>query len=97
MATQSKECLVRYVSLQNSSAISVAFFSGAIVAIMSHRGTKYDLPTYAEIGAAAIWAHFPLLLDKDEKILEVWSVSYKDLNRGTRALVVRSLSLLSFQ
>ncbi|KAF2793658.1 hypothetical protein K505DRAFT_337608 [Melanomma pulvis-pyrius CBS 109.77] len=90
MTSQPKEYFVRFVPLHHASAISVGFLHGAMVAIVSHGGTNYDLPHYIGTWAAVIWAHFPLLLDKGEEIHEVWSVSHRDLNQGTRALVLRT-------
>ncbi|KAF1346343.1 hypothetical protein EJ07DRAFT_160537 [Lizonia empirigonia] len=86
---QQKECLMRYVPLANSTSLSVGFHSGTLFAIISHQGNP---SSYTESGANITWIHCPLMLDKNEQIHQVWSVSGKDLNIGTWALIITHIA-----
>jgi hypothetical protein len=82
---QQKECLMRYVSLADPTSLSVAFCAGKLIAIISHQGNPLS---YTESGEDITWTHCPLLSDENEQILHVWSVSSKNINTGTMALIV---------
>jgi hypothetical protein len=84
---QHKEYFMRYVPLTNSTCLSVGFVAGAVIAIVSHERSPLSS---TESGANITWTHCPLLQDKNEQIHEVWSVSAKDSNTGTWALIVSS-------
>jgi hypothetical protein len=79
---------LRYVAVHNILAISVAFISGRIIAITSHRQGEQRLSRHQEIDDSAIWMYCPF--SKEERLLEVWVVCHKnkELNMGTHALVV---------
>jgi hypothetical protein len=90
--TLSDECIVRYVPLHTASALSIGFRSGAMFAIKYHARGQYDPSIYAAL-STDIWVHYPLLLDENEGVLEVWSVTYKSSNQGICALVVGNYNL----
>jgi hypothetical protein len=88
-----RECLIHYVSLRSASALSVGFRSGALFAIKSHEEDNHKLTGFASSRDSDIWLHCPLRRQENEHVLELWSVSYRYSNLGTRALVVGSISI----
>jgi hypothetical protein len=83
------DLLLRHIPLHNILAISVAFSSGRIVAITSHRQGEQHPALYQEMDDSVIWMYCPF--SKEERVLEVWVVCHKnkELNMGTHSLVVR--------
>jgi hypothetical protein len=86
------EHLVYYISLHGASALSVGFCCGSLFGIKVHGPNNSDLSEFARLTYADTWLYCPLRLQEDEQILELWSVSYRSGNLGTRALIV-SLNL----
>lgn len=85
-----KECFIHYISLRSASALSVEFRSGALSAIKSHVKDNYKLAKCPDSRNLGIWLHCPLRRQENERVLELWSVTYTDTNLGTCALVVGS-------
>lgn len=79
---------LRYVSLDQTTGISVAFSSGGLLAVISHTKSQ-DLSVYAELETYAIWTHCPL--SAEDNIREVWGVYHPMVNLRFCALVVSHL------
>ena len=81
------DILLRHVSVLNALTISVAFSSGRIIAIMSHRQGEQYPPVYDKTGDSVVWMHCPL--SNEEKISEIWVVRHnnKYLNFGISSLI----------
>lgn len=86
-ADPSGDVLLRNIPVLNALAISVAFCSGRIVAIASHRQREQYVPLYRDADDSVVWTHFPL--SNDEKILGIWVVCLRDkeINLGANSLI----------
>jgi hypothetical protein len=87
IADLSNDIFVRYVSLHNTSGISVAYYDAEILAIVSHEKGREDSSIYKEAGDYAVWTHCPLV---NESILEIWWIYHGTLDLKTSALAVSS-------
>ncbi|KAI1576159.1 hypothetical protein PtrEW13061_010710 [Pyrenophora tritici-repentis] len=78
---------LRYVTVKNVTAISLAFASGRLIAITSHQSEDKTC-FYDEVDSNTPCMYFPL--SNDEKIEAIWIIRHKDkmINMGVQSLIV---------
>ncbi|KAF1357804.1 hypothetical protein EJ07DRAFT_157494 [Lizonia empirigonia] len=90
LATPYEDLFLRYVTVQNASAISIAFASGRLIAITSHQSEDKKTCFYEEADIYTLCMYLPL--SNNEKIEAIWIARHKDseINMGVRSLIVKT-------
>lgn len=83
-----EDMLVRYVSLEDSVGISVAFGAGDLLSVISHTTPCQDQPAYTQMGPFAVWTYVPI--SKKDRIVNIWVTYPRNGRLKMCALIVRA-------